>query len=156
MVISGLSWHEAKSRCPPGVNLACNNGKDMVTVSGPKDVVSQFVAELKAEGILAKKVNSAGIAYHSNMMQSISQQLENMFNRVLKNSKPRSSRWISTSVPEAHWESSPIVKHCSPAYFINNVTAPVLFYEAVKKIQDYAVVIEVISMKASTESLLND
>lgn len=114
-----------------------------MTISGPKDVVSQFVAELQAEGVFAKEINTSQIAYHSYFMQSIAHPLMKKFELILTNPKQRSSRWISTSIPETHWETSAIANHCSAAYLVNNVTAPVLFYEAVKKIPANAVAIEV-------------
>lgn len=126
-----------------GVIPACHNAEDSVTISGPKDLVSQFVAELKAEGVFAKEIDTAGIAYHSYFMQSIAHPLMKKFELILTNPKQRSPRWISTCIPETHWESSPIAKNCSPAYLVNNVTAPVLFHEALQKIPEGAVAIEV-------------
>ena len=34
MAVVGLSWHEMKKRCPEGVEVVCNNGKETVVVSG--------------------------------------------------------------------------------------------------------------------------
>ncbi len=66
--ITGLSWEEAKARCPEGVVPACHNSIDTVTVSGPAEAITKFVAELKEEGIFAKEVQSAGVAFHSYYM----------------------------------------------------------------------------------------
>ena len=57
-------------------------------------------------------------------------------------SKPRTQRWISTSIPEDRWDSD-LSKHCSAEYLANNLTSPVLFQEGLKHIPSTAVVIEV-------------
>ena len=68
--IVGLSWEEARKQCPPGVVPACHNSEDTVTVSGPTELVSQFVKELKEKQIFAKEVNSSGVAFHSKYMET--------------------------------------------------------------------------------------
>lgn len=56
--------------------------------------------------------------------------------------KPRSSRWISTSIPESNWENE-LAQMCSADYHTNNAVTPVLFYEALQKIPANAVTIEI-------------
>ena len=34
MAVLGMSWNEAKKLCPKGTSVVCNNGKDLVVVSG--------------------------------------------------------------------------------------------------------------------------
>ena len=46
----GLSWEDAKARCPEGVVAACHNSKDSVTISGDAQAVRKFVKQLKKEG----------------------------------------------------------------------------------------------------------
>ena len=67
--VEGLTWQEAKARCPSGVVPACHNSTDTVTISGPAESISQFVAELKKQGLFAKEVKSSGVAFHSHYMQ---------------------------------------------------------------------------------------
>ena len=71
----GLTWEEAKTRCPPGVLPACHNAEDTVTISGPAAAVSSYVKQLQSEGIFAKDVNSAGVAFHSSYMADIAPSL---------------------------------------------------------------------------------
>ena len=71
MAAVGLTWEEAKRRCPEGVVAACHNSEDTQTISGPAEAVTKFVAELKAEDIFAKEVKSAGVAFHSPFMATI-------------------------------------------------------------------------------------
>ena len=75
-IVLGLTWAEAKKRCPEKVVPACHNSIDTVTISGPKEAVDAFVEELKAEGVFAKVVNSAGVAFHSHYMAKTAPQLQ--------------------------------------------------------------------------------
>ena len=56
--------------------------------------------------------------------------------------KPRTQRWISTSIPEDKWGSD-LSRHCSAEYLVNNLTSPVLFQEGLGHIPATAVVIEI-------------
>ena len=51
--------------CPPEIDVACHNGPGSSTISGPADVMKEFVAVLTAKGVFAKEVPSSNIAYHS-------------------------------------------------------------------------------------------
>ena len=78
---SGVSWAESKELCPAGVVPACHNSSKMVTVSGPKQQVEEFVDSLQTKGVFARMVNSSGIAFHSPDMQRCSKSL---FERLRK------------------------------------------------------------------------
>lgn len=51
--------------CPPEIEVACHNGQDSSTISGPADVMKEFVGQLTAKGVFAKEVPCSNIAYHS-------------------------------------------------------------------------------------------
>jgi fatty acid synthase, animal type len=51
MAVVGLSWEQAQKRCPVGVVPACYNHDENVTVSGPLNLVQQFVHQLTTEGM---------------------------------------------------------------------------------------------------------
>lgn len=51
--------------CPPEIEVACHNGPDSCTISGPANVMREFVSQLTAKNIFAKEVPCANIAYHS-------------------------------------------------------------------------------------------
>ncbi|NXN91414.1 FAS synthase, partial [Rhinopomastus cyanomelas] len=142
MAAVGLTWEECKQRCPPNVVPACHNSEDTVTISGPREPVSEFVAKLKKDGVFAKEVNSAGVAYHSHYMASIAPTLLAALKKVIPRPKPRSARWISTSIPESQWQSE-LARNCSAEYHVNNLVNPVLFQEGLKHIPDNAVVVEI-------------
>jgi len=63
-----MTWDEVHRRCPEGVVPACHNSKDTVTVSGPVEVVAEFVSQLQKEGVFSKAVNCNGVAAHSRDM----------------------------------------------------------------------------------------
>nr|XP_025034359.1 fatty acid synthase [Pelodiscus sinensis] len=142
MAAVGLTWEECKSRCPPGVVPACHNSEDTVTVSGPQAAVNEFVARLKKEGVFAKEVRSAGVAFHSYYMASIAPVLLSALQKVIPNAKPRSARWISTSIPESQWQSE-LAQNSSAEYHVNNLVSPVLFQEGLRHVPDNAVVVEI-------------
>ncbi|NXG73396.1 FAS synthase, partial [Baryphthengus martii] len=142
MAAVGLTWEECKQCCPPNVVPACHNSEDTVTVSGSQDSVNQFVAKLKKDGVFAKEVRSAGVAFHSFYMASIGPTLLYALRKVIPQPKARSARWISTSIPESQWQSE-LAQNSSAEYYVNNLVSPVLFHEGLKHIPDNAVVVEI-------------
>ena len=141
MAAVGLTWEEAKKRCPDGVRPACHNAKETVTVSGDACAVGKFVQQLKNEDVFAKEVNTSGIAFHSRYMALIAPALKESLVKFIV-PKKRSSRWVSTSIAEEKWGSN-LAKFSSADYHVNNLISPVLFQEALTKIPDDAVVIEI-------------
>ncbi|XP_067860263.1 fatty acid synthase [Heptranchias perlo] len=142
MAAVGLTWTECKEQCPEGVVPACHNAEDTVTISGPQEAVIKFVAKLKENGVFAKQVRSAGVAFHSYYMASIVPTLLNALQKVITDPKPRSARWISTSIPESKWDSD-LAKYSSAEYHVNNLVSPVLFQEGLQHIPDNAIVVEI-------------
>uniref|UniRef100_A0ABI7YC33 Fatty acid synthase n=1 Tax=Felis catus TaxID=9685 RepID=A0ABI7YC33_FELCA len=142
MAAVGLSWEECKQRCPPGVVPACHNSEDTVTISGPQAEVAAFVAELKREGVFAKEVRTGGMAFHSYFMDSIAPTLLQALKKVIREPRPRSARWLSTSIPEAQWQGS-LARTFSAEYNVNNLVSPVLFQEALWHVPGDAVVLEI-------------
>ena len=154
MASIGMSAEELKARLPPGLELACNNAIQNVTVSGELEAVTKFAKELSNEGTFAVVVNSCGIAAHSQHVQGAADLLRKYVADIIKGDRVRSSRWISTSIPESEWKSA-LAKHASPEYFDTNLRAPVLFYEALKHIPAKALVVEV-SPKGFSQALLKE
>ncbi|XP_053424237.1 fatty acid synthase isoform X2 [Nycticebus coucang] len=142
MAAVGLSWEECKQRCPPGVVPACHNSEDTVTISGPQAAVSEFVEQLKQEGVFAKEVRTGGMAFHSYFMEAIAPTLLQALKKVIREPRPRSARWLSTSIPEAQWRGS-LARTSSAEYNVNNLVSPVLFQEALWHVPEHAVVLEI-------------
>jgi len=135
MAAIGLSWEEVKARLPEGLTAACHNAAESVTVSGEKSLVDAFVEKLAAEGIFARSVNSAGVPFHSPAMQTIKPALAKAFGSVITDGgKPRSPRWVSSSIAEAEWDDE-LAETSSAEYHVNNTMSPVLFHEALSKVR---------------------
>lgn len=60
---------------PPEVDVACHNSSDSCTLSGPADIVREYVEKLKEEKVFAKTVNVADIAYHSRYIEPVAPKL---------------------------------------------------------------------------------
>lgn len=142
MAAVGLSWEEAKKRCPPDVYPACNNSSDSTTISGKPDALQKFAEELKKEDIFVRLVDSSGVAFHSKYMAAAGQNLRSALERIIPNPKPRTSRWISTSIPAAAWDN-PLAQLSSAAYHVNNLLSPVLFKQGLAYVPENAITIEI-------------
>ncbi|CAF5050755.1 unnamed protein product, partial [Rotaria sp. Silwood1] len=115
MAAVGLTWDECKQMYPSDIVSACYNTIDTVTVS---------------------------VAFHSHYMMKIAPLLKKCLENVIINPpKQRSSRWISSSVPENQWNTS-LALTSSPDYHVNNLCSAVLFQEALQYIPSNAIVIE--------------
>lgn len=111
-------------------------------ISGPSASVTTFVETLTAEGTFAKAVKSSGIAFHSKYIADAGPKLRKSLDRIIPNAKNRTSRWISSSIPESGW-NTPIAQQSSAAYHVNNLLSPVLFHEAVQHVPKNAICIEI-------------
>lgn len=62
--------------------------------------------------------------------------------QVIKEPRRRSSRWVSTSIPQSDWDS-PLALYSSADYHVNNLLSPVLFQEGLRLVPEDAVVVEI-------------
>lgn len=111
-------------------------------ISGPTASVTKFVEQLTVEGIFAKAVKSSGIAFHSKYIAEAGPKLRKSLDRIIPSPKNRTSRWVSSSIPESGW-NTPIAQQSSAAYHVNNLLSPVLFHEAIQHIPKDAICIEI-------------
>nr|WLW11093.1 fatty acid synthase 1 [Sitodiplosis mosellana] len=142
MAAIGLSWEDTKARAPADITAACHNSNDSVTISGPPESITKFVEELTKEGTFAKAVKSSGYAFHSKYIADAGPKLRKSLERIIPNPKNRTSRWLSTSIPESGW-TTPIAQQSSAAYHVNNLLSPVLFHEAIQHVPKNAICIEI-------------
>ncbi|XP_059050780.1 fatty acid synthase-like [Achroia grisella] len=142
MAAVGLTWQQCVERCPPDVVPACHNAADSVTVSGPVPSIEKFVAELSAAGTFARRVNSSGVAFHSKYIAAAAPLLRERLRTVIPDPKPRTARWVSSSLPKDQWNSD-IAKLSDAEYHVNNLLSPVLFAEALAAVPARALVVEV-------------
>ncbi|KAJ8713071.1 hypothetical protein PYW08_008375 [Mythimna loreyi] len=142
MAAIGLGYEQIAPFCPPEIDVACHNGPESCTISGPAEIMKKFVAKLTAKGIFAKEVPCSNIAYHSRYIADAGPLLLKYLSEIITDPKPRGSRWLSTSVPEKRW-NEPLAKFCSAEYQTNNLLSPVLFEETSRLIPDNAVCVEI-------------
>lgn len=142
MAAIGMGFNDIKSRCPPDVEVACHNGPDSCTISGPAEEIKKFVEQLQSEGVFAREVNVSNIAYHSKHIAKAGPKLLKYLKQIIPKPKPRSSKWISTSFKESDWHL-PVSQTSSAEYHTNNLLSPVLFEEGCRHIPSTAITIEI-------------
>lgn len=64
-VFLGIGYETAKLMIPSDIDIACHNGPESCTLSGPSESIQKFVESLQAKGIFAREVKVSNIAYHS-------------------------------------------------------------------------------------------
>ncbi|CAG2108029.1 unnamed protein product [Medioppia subpectinata] len=138
MAAVGLTWAEVAARCPPGVWPACHNSAQSVTIAGTAAPVADFVAALQAEGVFVRPVHSCGKSFHCPLVGPVSGQLLATYRAVMPDRKPRSPKWISTSIGADDMDDGCV----SAEYFVNNLLRPVLFKEALDRVPDGSVIVE--------------
>ncbi|XP_039751985.1 fatty acid synthase-like [Pararge aegeria] len=142
MAAVGIGYEKISKMCPPEIEVACHNGPDSSTISGPADIMKEFVAQLTAKEIFAREVPCSNIAYHSRYIADAGPGLLKYLGEVIKSPKARSERWVSTSVPQDKW-NEPFAKYSSAEYHTNNLLNSVLFAETSTLIPANAVVVEI-------------
>ncbi|XP_050353258.1 fatty acid synthase-like [Nymphalis io] len=142
MAFVELGYKDIKTILPPEIEVACHNGPDTSTISGPVDKIKTFVAKLVAQGIFAKEVASDNIAYHSRYIAESGQKLLNYLKIAIPKPKQRSERWLSTSIQKDLW-NDPKTKMSSAEYHTNNFLSPVFFEETAHLIPVNAITVEI-------------
>jgi len=142
MATIGLSWDECIRQCPPSVVPVVHYATDLVTVSGPRREIREFVEQLKMRSIFAKEIETTGVAFHSYLMSPIVPTLRTALEKIIRTPKLRSSRWFTTVFPEHKWDTE-VSRYFSPEYYINNVVSPCYFREAIRRVPTNAIVIEI-------------
>lgn len=84
----------------------------------------------------------SNIPYHSRYIAPAGPKLLAYLSEVISQPKPRSRKWVSTSVPRSKW-STASAKLSSAEYHTNNLLSPVLFEETARMIPKDAVTIEI-------------
>ncbi|XP_048505788.1 fatty acid synthase-like [Athalia rosae] len=133
---------DLKILCPSDIEIACYNGPRTSTISGPADSLKKVISKLQEMKIPVKMIACANIAYHTRHMTTLGKTLYPHLGKIIRNPKPRSQKWLSTSVPQSNWTSG-TAKLCSAEYFVNNLISPVLFEQACYLIPANAITIEV-------------
>lgn len=142
MAAVGMGYNQIKDRLPASIEVACHNGPDSSTISGPTEDMEKFVKQLQDEGVFARLVNVANIAYHSRYIKPAAPLLLQYLKEVIPEAVERSPKWVSTSNLEENWNTD-LAKHSSPEYHTNNLLSSVLFEEGLKHIPKDSILIEI-------------
>ncbi|KAK0096040.1 hypothetical protein PV326_006670, partial [Microctonus aethiopoides] len=142
MAAVGLGYEDIKHLCPSDIEVACHNGPESSTISGPAESMKAFVAKLQEKNIFAREVPCSNIAYHSRYIADAGPKLLKYLKEVIPEPKLRSSKWLSTSVPQNQWITD-TARFSSAEYHTNNLLNAVLFEETSTMIPKNAVTIEI-------------
>ncbi|KAJ8922067.1 hypothetical protein NQ315_008708 [Exocentrus adspersus] len=142
MAAIGLGYHQIKDRLPPSIEVACRNSPESCTISGPTEDMEVFVKQLQSEGVFARLVNVANIAYHSRYIKPAAPLLLKYLHEVLPTPVARSSKWVSTSNLKENWDTD-LAKHSSAEYHTNNLLSSVLFEDGCREIPKDSILIEI-------------
>ena len=140
MAVVNLRWDDLKQICPQGVVAACHNSDMYNAISGEYNEMIKFLDSLSKKHIKYIIVESCGIAFHSSHLDSTREKaFENMKNIIIE-PKKRSPKWISTCFID---ELNSISRQASAEYFDHNMISPVLFQEAIEKLPEKTVIVEI-------------
>lgn len=142
MAAVGLSKDEIVKLLPKGIYVACQNSSTNVTIAGPEDDTKAFVEKLIAAGIFARNVETSKVLFHTRYLEPSFPYLLEYAKTLIKDPKLRSSKWISTSVPETD-DSPEWSQYNCAEYHYNNFANTVLFDQAYKYIPENAIVVEI-------------
>lgn len=142
MAAVGLSKEEIVKILPENIYVACENSSTNVTISGPTKITRAFVNELISKGIFAKNVESGNFAFHSKHIEGSFPYMLGFIQNIIPDPKPRSAKWISTSVPDERSTETWAKTNCVE-YHYNNYCNKVLFDRVFEHIPENAIVIEV-------------
>ncbi|XP_043485889.1 fatty acid synthase-like [Polistes fuscatus] len=142
MAAVGLGYKDITKLCPPDVDVACHNGPQNSTISGPAESVKIFIKKLQEMNIFVQEVSCCNIPYHSRYVEAAGKKFLAQLKNAIPVAKPRSKKWLSTSVPRNEWSSS-AAQFSSSEYHANNFMKPVLFEEMLDLIPNNAVTIEI-------------
>ncbi|KAL2715899.1 fatty acid synthase-like [Vespula squamosa] len=142
VAVVGLGYKDVRDLCPDDIDVAYHNGSESSTIIGPAESMKAFVEKLQTSEIIAKVLSKKRIPYHSRYIATVELNLLANLKKVIQVAKPRSSKWLSTSVSRNEWSTSR-ARFSSAEYFTNNLMRPVLFEETSIFIPNNAVTIQI-------------
>lgn len=143
MAAVGLNFRDVEKDLPHSIDIACHNGADSTTVSGPVKDIQDYVAKLKNKNIFAREVESSGNALHSRYITEMGGNFYEILKNVIKSPKRRSEKWLSSCYPENQWKSNENSQFSSAEYHTQNLLKPVLFEEVTEMLPKNAITIEI-------------
>ncbi|KAL7030367.1 hypothetical protein ACKWTF_006628 [Chironomus riparius] len=142
MAAVGMNHLKLKEIVPNDIDIACHNGEDSSTISGPADSINDFIQKLKEDKVFAKEVACSGVPLHSRYIKEMGQNLQNKLKEIISEPKMRSEKWLSSTYAEERWKEDEAA-YCSVEYQTTNLLNPVLFKEVTEMLPKDALLIEV-------------
>lgn len=162
-IVGDLTWEQLRNKCPQGVVPVCFDSLDQFLITGPHQQVRDLLRQLRLEGVYVREIELPTTPSTVGCVENFSYihtQYMNEFVPVLRQyleclnivPKQRSSRWISTSVPEQKW-STPMGQLFNIEYLLNLLTSPVMLHQTLRQVPRNAILIE-ISPRSLVQTLL--
>ncbi|XP_043664577.1 fatty acid synthase-like [Vespula pensylvanica] len=142
VALVGLGYKHLEDMCPDDIDVVCHNGPHSSTITGPAESMKVFIKKLRTTKIDVKILSEKRIPYHSRYIATVKVILLANLKKVIPERKPRSRKWLSTSVSCNEWSTSN-AQYSSAEYFTYNLLKPVLFEETSAFIPNNAVIIEI-------------
>lgn len=142
MAAIGLNHREVKQIVPDDVDVACHNGVESTTISGPAQSVRNVVEKLREENIFAKEVACSGIPLHSRYITEMGEKLLEKLEAVILSPNKRSEKWLSSTYPDSEWNLHES-QFASANYFTKNLLNPVHFEEVCDMLPSNSITIEI-------------
>jgi fatty acid synthase len=143
MIAVEMTWEQAIDKCKgKGIIAACHNSEKSVTLSGPEEEILRMKNDLEKENLFVRQVRGVELPFHSHYLKSAEKLMLDKLDQVINSPKKRSEKWLSTSASN---ENSKIdgLNFASSKYFVNNLLSPVYFHEAMQRLPDNCVIIEI-------------
>ncbi|PSN74707.1 reducing type I polyketide synthase [Corynespora cassiicola Philippines] len=113
------------------LTVACINSPTNITVSGDKESIDYLSIFLESDGIFTRELNT-GLAYHSPQMLRIAQEYLNSMGELTAKEGLYSSMNMASSLTGEIITDTDVLR--SPQYWVDNMTSPVRFSDAIEKI----------------------
>nr|KAF7431484.1 hypothetical protein H0235_004408 [Vespula pensylvanica] len=89
---------DIKGLCPDDIDVVCHNGPHSSTITGSAESMKTFIEKLRTTKIDVKILSEKRIPYHSRYIATVKVILLANLKKVIPERKPRSRKWLSTSV----------------------------------------------------------
>ncbi|XP_070505893.1 fatty acid synthase-like isoform X1 [Chironomus tepperi] len=98
MAAVGINHIKLEEMVPEDIDIACHNGEDSSTISGPADSIHEFVQKLKDDKIFAKEVACSGVPLHSRYIIEMGHKLHEKLQEIIKDPKVRSQKMAKFNI----------------------------------------------------------
>ncbi|KAI3316485.1 polyketide synthase-like protein [Xylariaceae sp. AK1471] len=122
------------------VNVACNNGPESVTLSGPEESLAILASKLHEQKVFNRMLDTGGKAYHSPMMEEIGAYYEELMIKYLRrDQQAKTSRNFAAQMHFSAGQADEVLSPCidevdETKYWRYNLEKPVQFYPTFKNL----------------------